>query len=91
MSTNEPARAQVTVHEWLDRVRDSLSSPGDLTLSSAERRLLLELARIAAHASERVAAPLSTYLAGVALAGLAPDVRAERLAAMVRELEAGVS
>jgi hypothetical protein len=91
MSTNEPAAAQVTVHEWLDRVRDSLGSAADMPLTSAERRLLLELARIAAHGSERIAAPLSTYLAGLALAGLTPDVRAERLAAMVRELEAGLS
>jgi hypothetical protein len=90
MPNDEPAPAQITVHEWLDRVRASLEIDGDLTLTSSERRLLLEMARIAAHASERVAAPLSTYLAGIALAGLSPAMRAERLEAIVRNLEATI-
>jgi hypothetical protein len=88
MSNDEPAQPQVPVNEWLDLVRGTLGSMPDLALTGIERRLLLDLARIAAHTSERVAAPLSTYLAGVALSGLSPEERAERLAAIVRDLEA---
>ena len=90
MSTNEPASPQIPVADWLERVRTGLGPGADLTLTVTERRLLLDLARIAAHNSERITAPLSTYLAGVAVAGLAPEARGERLAAVVRELEAGL-
>jgi hypothetical protein len=90
MSTNEPAKPQVPAADWLDRVRGALGPEANLALTSAERRLLLDLARIAAHTSDRITAPLSTYLAGIALAGLTPEARGERLAAVVRELEAGL-
>jgi hypothetical protein len=88
MSTDEPAQPQVSVNDWLERVRQVLGPSPDLALTGIERRLLLDLARIAAHASERVAAPLSTYLAGIVLAGLSPEERAERLAGIVQDLEA---
>jgi hypothetical protein len=88
MSTNEPAPPQVSVNDWLERVRQVLGPSPDLALTGIERRLLLDLARIAAHASERVAAPLSTYLAGIVLAGLSPEERAQRLAGIVQDLEA---
>ena len=90
MSAGEPAPTQVNVNEWLERVRMNLGSVPGLALTGIERRLLLDLARIAAHASERVAAPLSTYLVGVALAELPPEERAERLAAIVRDLESSI-
>ena len=80
----------LTINEWLERVRMNLGSVPGLALTGIERRLLLDLARIAAHASERVAAPLSTYLVGVALAELPPEERAERLAAIVRDLESSI-
>ena len=88
MSTNEPAPPQVSVNDWLERVRQVLGPSPELALTGIERRLLLDLARIAAHTSERVAAPLSTYLAGIVLAGLSPEERAERLAGIVQDLEA---
>jgi hypothetical protein len=90
MSTNEPAPPQVSVNDWLERVRQVLGPSPDLALTGIERRLLLDLARIAAHASERVAAPLSTYLAGLVLSGLSPEERAERLAGIVHDLEASL-
>jgi hypothetical protein len=90
MSADEPAPSQVNVNEWLERVRMNLGSVPGLGLTGIERRLLLDLARIAAHASERVAAPLSTYLVGIALAELPPEERAERLAAIVRDLESSI-
>ena len=88
MSTDEPAPPQVSVNDWLERVRHVLGPSPDLALTGIERRLLLDLARIAAHTSERVAAPLSTSLAGLVLAGLSPEERAERLAGIVQDLEA---
>jgi hypothetical protein len=41
-----------------------------LELSEAEKEAVLELARIVAHGSERMFAPLSTYLAGQFVAEL---------------------
>ena len=42
--------------------------PDDLRLSDADETTLLDLARIAAHDSERTNAPLICYLAGIAVA-----------------------
>lgn len=78
---------QRTVRQWLDALRAELGVDG-LDLSGAEQRALLDLARVAAHASERVAAPLSTFLAGVAFADLAPDARARAIETVTRRLEA---
>ncbi len=62
---------------WIDRYAAAL---GVGTLSQAEVDALLDLAGTAAHASERMAAPLSCWLA--ATAGLTP---AEALA-MARDV-----
>jgi hypothetical protein len=43
---------------------------------------------VAAHRSERVAAPITTYLAGVAFAGLPPAERLARLRGLLAALEA---
>jgi hypothetical protein len=58
---------------WIDRYAAAL---GVSSLSQAEVDALLDLAGTAAHASERMAAPLSCWLAG--RSGLSP---AEALAA----------
>nr|WP_294694452.1 DUF6457 domain-containing protein [uncultured Friedmanniella sp.] len=51
---------------WLEAVAQRLDlSPGGL--NDAEVSILLDLARDAAHEVERVAAPLTTFLAGVAV------------------------
>jgi hypothetical protein len=47
--------------DWLDEYARSL---GVAALDEEDRRSLLKLAREVAHRSERVFAPLSTYLAG---------------------------
>jgi hypothetical protein len=76
----------MTLAEWLDRLRTELGDDPRLALSAEEERLLLDLARVAAHSSERIAAPLTTFLAGVSLAdGPSPD-REERLRALVDAL-----
>ncbi len=60
----------------------------DSVPSRAETDALLDLARVAAHTSERWTAPISTFLVGVALAGVPPRERAARLRALVTRLEA---
>lgn len=71
-----------TVEAWLAELAERLP-PGVINeVGAAERAVLLDLARIAAHSSHRTAAPISTYLVGLALA---PLRRSERLARM-REL-----
>ena len=76
----------MTPQEWLAQLTAAL--PGDqVALTSDERELLLDLARVAAHTSERWAAPLSTYLAGLALAGTDADDRVEVLRRIVADLD----
>ena len=87
MATPSETAATISLVDWLERIRRSLPPGGDLRLSPAEQRALLDVARIAAHASERIAAPLSTFLAGVALGALPPQERAGRLTDLVRELQ----
>ena len=58
----------MTADEWIDRYAAAL---GVATPTADERATLLALAAEAAHASERVAAPIACWLA--ARAGLAPD------------------
>jgi hypothetical protein len=75
----------MTPDEWFDRLETVLADAGARPTGD-ERDLLLDLARIAAHASERWAAPLSTYLAGRALA----DRDAEERIAVLRTLVAAL-
>lgn len=71
---------------WLARLRATLPG-GVLDVTEAERHALLDLARIAAHGSERWAAPVATFLAGVAYAEVPAPDRADALRALVTELE----
>jgi hypothetical protein len=54
----------MTRDEWIVTFAAELGVPA---LSSAEIGALLDLAAVAAHASERTAAPLSCWLAGRAI------------------------
>lgn len=56
-------------------------------VTDPEREALLDLARIAAHSSERWTAPLSTFVVGVAYADLPADERAARLRTLVAALD----
>ncbi len=51
----------MTAEEWIDRFAALI---GEDPLSATTRGELLELAATAAHASERIAAPIACYLAG---------------------------
>jgi hypothetical protein len=74
-----------TLEDWTAAVRDGLGLDAG-PLSAAETRAVLDLARDAAHAVDRVAAPLTAYLVGLAVGrGLALPDASER----VRELTAG--
>jgi hypothetical protein len=59
---------QMTGDEWIQSFAAEL---GVEPLGADEVQALLDLASVAAHASERLAAPLSCYLA--ARAGVAPE------------------
>ena len=74
------------MEEMLEKVR-SLLGPYAEGVSEDEAEAVLELARVVAHASERRAAPVSAYLAGLALAGTAPARRPAVLDELVAKLE----
>jgi hypothetical protein len=84
----------VDVEAWLARLSELLVvDPADATdltdaAGPAERSVLLDLARVAAHRSERISAPITTYLAGVAFAGLPRVERLARLRGLLAALEA---
>jgi hypothetical protein len=80
---NEP----LSVRTWLDQLRAQLGTDG-LALSPAEQRALLDLTRVAAHRSERIAAPLSAFLAGVAFGDLPGPERAAAIERVTAALEA---
>jgi hypothetical protein len=67
-----------TVDDWVVAVRDALGVTDVVDVT-----LLLDLAREAAHAVARPAAPITTYLLGVAVANGAD---AEQAAATLTEL-----
>jgi hypothetical protein len=72
----------VTLHDWIDELCDALDIEAEI-----DEGIILDVARDAAHAVERVAAPISTFLLGyaAALAGGSPE-KLEELAARVTEL-----
>jgi hypothetical protein len=73
--------------DWFDLLVTALPVEA-LEVSDEERDALLDLARVAAHTSERWTAPISTYVVGVALAGLPADRRSDVLRELVTALEA---
>jgi hypothetical protein len=75
------------MEEFIDRVR-SLLGPAAPSIGDGEIEAVLELARVAAHSSERRAAPITTYLVGMAVAGAAPEAREAFMDDLVIKLEA---
>jgi hypothetical protein len=83
--------------DFLDEYAEALSHPGapEVDASEEERRILLRLAREVAHRTERVNAPLSTYLAGRFVAervreGMAPSDAARRALEVAEEMLPGL-
>jgi hypothetical protein len=77
----------LAVAAWLERLGALLPAGTLDQVGPAERAALLDLARIAAHQSHRRAAPITTYLAGLAFASLPRPVRLARLAELAARLE----
>jgi hypothetical protein len=73
--------------DWFDLLRGRFERAVDAP-TEAEISALLDLARVAAHTSERWTAPVSGFLAGLALAGLDGQARAARLRTLADDLEA---
>jgi hypothetical protein len=73
--------------EWFDLLRAQLPDTAPAP-SDAEVDALLDLARVAAHTSERWAAPVSTFVVGVALAADDPADRLQRIRELTARLEA---
>ena len=73
--------------EWLAKVHQELGSASGPSITPEEQTALLDLARIAAHRSERIAAPLTTFLAGVALGNLPEGERHQALRSLASGLE----
>ncbi len=78
MNAPDDAAAGVPLDEWLERVRSAIGA-GVPELDAGEREALLDLTRLAAHASERVAGPLTVYLLGMTLAGRDTESRVEAI------------
>jgi hypothetical protein len=77
-----------TAREWIADFAGRLPGGAAAVPSAEEQRFILELSRIAAHASERIAAPIISYMVGIVLAPLDEAARTEELARLVAELEA---
>ena len=73
--------------EFIEKVR-VLLGPAAPKVGEDEVEAVLELARVAAHTSERRAAPVTAYLVGMAVAGAAPEARAAFMDDLVVKLEA---
>ena len=63
MAEPGPKPAATPLKEWLEQVHRELGSAGGARISPDEQTALLDLARIAAHRSERIAAPLTLLAA----------------------------
>jgi Domain of unknown function (DUF6457) len=74
------------MEEFLDKVRSRLG-PDAPSVTAGEIEAVLELARVAAHTSERRAAPVTAYLVGMAVAGAAPEAREAFIDDLVIKLE----
>ena len=85
---NESSDA-MSVDAWLARFAAELPGQMDASLSDDERTALLDLARVAAHRSERIAAPLTTFLLGLAFAGSPSHDRPARIRSITARLERG--
>ena len=72
----------MNLHDWIDELCDTLDLEAEV-----DEALVLDLARVAAHNVERPAAPITTYLLGLAAGlGSASPERIEGLAAKAQFL-----
>lgn len=81
--------AGLDLEAWLGELARHLPAEVVGEAGAGERAVLLDLARVAAHRSQRTAAPITTYLAGVAFGGLTRPERLARLRDLVATLDRG--
>jgi hypothetical protein len=75
----------VNLHDWIDELCDVLEIEAEV-----DEGLILDLARTSAHQVEKVAAPVTTYLLGLAAGTQGADVdEVENLAARAQALAEG--
>lgn len=84
----EAAQPTLDLEAWLAHLARLLPAGVVAEVGADERAVLLDLARVAAHGSERIAAPITTYLAGIAVAGRSPEERLGALRELLAALEA---
>ena len=87
MPDDRTATEPVPLEAFLQRLANTLGPDAGPGLSDDEQAAILDIARIAAHSSERIAAPLTTYIAGLACAGLPAWERADALRSLAEQLE----
>jgi len=86
MPTDRPAPA-VPLADWLEHLIAQLPEGAASAPTPEEARALLDLACVAAHTSERIAAPLSTFLVGLAYSSREPADRGRLITELVGRLE----
>jgi hypothetical protein len=87
MPDDRPTNELVPLAVWLVVLGGILGPSGGPGLTEEETAALLDIARIATHTSERVAAPLTTFMAGVACAALPKGDRGAALLSLAEQLE----
>lgn len=72
----------MNLHDWIDELSDVLDVEAEV-----DEGLILDLARVASHNVQKTAAPITTYLLGLAAGAgdLGPE-KVERLAAKAQQL-----
>lgn len=83
----DPQPTPMALDDFLERLRIALgpADPG-IELGMEEREAILELARVAAHRCERIAAPLTAFIVGAGLRDLAQPGRIEMIQSVTKSL-----
>ena len=87
MPDDRPTSESIPLATWLEALGGILGPSGGPGPTDDEQTALLDIARIAAHTSERISAPISTYIAGLACAALPPGERGAALRSLAEQLE----
>ena len=85
--TDQAGTGSPSIDAWLAELSDSVPEASLGDADPAVRSALLDLARVAARRSHRSAAPITTYLVGLALAPIDPADRLARLQDLVRQFD----
>ncbi len=72
--------------QWTKAATDALSQDLGVTIPDVDQQMLLDIARDAAHAVDRPAAPITTYLLGYAAALAGGGDAVEKAAGTLRRL-----